>query len=216
MTLKEELFSKYQLSFSTLSAFISSTYDPEILSIVDPSAMRDSLSDGQTSSKLWVIDQLSKIENIDTKSVCVLGGWVGILCRFIFDYLGTRHVTNIEIDGSLRKINGCIMKPFLDSFTFEHADMYSVDYYSKDFDVLINTSAEHIASIQDWIEKIPENKIVVIQSNNFFSHPQHINCVNNEEELILKVLSARNVKTISYSGTLELPIYNRFMVIAKT
>lgn len=213
---KEYLFNKYQLSFDTLSSYIAATYDPEIMRTLGFDAVRDSLSDGQTASKLWVVDQLCMFLGIQNKSVCVLGGWVGLLCKFIADYGKVASITNVELDGSLETINRRIMGGSKSKFDFCFADMYEFDYDQKQFDIYINTSGEHIPSLKEWIEKIPEGKIVIIQSNDFFSHPQHINCVDSIQELIEKVEQADNVKNIIYRGTMKLPIYNRFMVMLTT
>ena len=213
---KEELFEKHKLSFFTLSSYIQATYDPEISKTLGFDVVRDSLSDGQTASKLWVVDEVSKFLEFRDKSICVFGGWVGLLCRFFIDLAGTKSIANVEIDGSLEKINQCVMSGHQDKFQFIHSDMYEFPYDDKQFDVYVNTSGEHIESLKDWIEMIPKGKIVCIQSNDYFSHPQHINCVNNVEELEAHALSAANVKDVVYRGTMKLPIYNRFMIIALT
>src|SRR5574343_258413 len=93
---KNELFSKYRLNFHTLSTYICATYDPQVMQSLDFNAVRDSLSDGQTASKLWVIDELSHFIDIKDKSICIFGGWVGLLGRFCFDYLNTKKVANVE------------------------------------------------------------------------------------------------------------------------
>lgn len=213
---KEELFSKHKLSFFALSSYIQATYDPEISKNIGFDVVRDSLSDGQTASKLWVVNELSKFLNFEQKSVCVFGGWVGLLCRFFIDLAGTKSIANVEIDGSLEKINQCVMSGHHDKFRFINSDMYEFPYSDKQFDVYVNTSAEHIPSLKEWIEMLPSGKIICIQSNDYFSHPQHVSCVNNVGELENLTRSAANVKDVVYRGTLELPIYNRFMVIALT
>lgn len=213
---KDELFQKYRLSFYTLSSYISATYNPEVMANLDFEAVRDSLSDGQTASKLWVVDTLNQFLDIKLKNVGIFGGWVGILSRFLHDFVGVSSVTNIELDGTLEKVNQIVMGRYVERSKFVHSDMYDFDYDANQFDVYINTSGEHIPSIKDWIEKIPPGKIVIIQSNDYFSHPQHINCVNNVRELEEKILESSNVKDTIYRGTLSLPIYNRFMVVALT
>ena len=215
-TSKNDLFSRYKLNYHTLSLYICATYDKEVTQSLDFEAVRDSLSDGQTASKLWVIEEVGRFLDIKDKSVCIFGGWVGLLGRFFFDYLKSKQVANVEIDGTLRKVNSYLMAGYEDRFEFIHSDMYEFDYASKDFDIYVNTSGEHIESLKEWIEMIPEGKIVCIQSNDYFSHPQHINCVNTAMELTEKVLEAKNVKNVIYTGTLPLPIYNRFMTIALT
>lgn len=213
---KEELFKKHKLSFYTLSSYIQATYDPEVSKTLGFDVVRDSLSDGQTASKLWVIDELSKFLNFNEKSVCVFGGWVGLLCRFFIDLARTKKICNVEIDSSLALVNQYVMAGHQDKFQFIHSDMYEFPYNEQQFDVYVNTSGEHIESLKEWIEMIPNGKIVCIQSNDYFSHPQHINCVNTVEELEAQALSAINVKNVVYRGTMKLPIYNRFMIIALT
>ena len=213
---KNDLFAKYKLDFHTLSGYISATYNPEVMANLDFAAVRDSLSDGQTASKLWVVDVLSQFLEIKSKSVGVFGGWVGILCRFLYDFVGVKSVDNIEIDGTLEKVNQIVMGRFFERSKFIHSDMYDFDYEANQYDVYINTSGEHIPSLKEWIEKIPAGKIVIIQSNDFTSHPQHINCVASEQELEEKISEASNVKNVVYRGVMKLPIYNRFMVVAIT
>lgn len=213
---KKELFAKYKLDFNTISAYIAATYNPEVSKNLDFAAVRDSLSDGQTASKLWAIDLLSQFLHIDEKKIGVFGGWVGILPRFMFDYLGVKHVSNIEIDGTLSLVNSLVMGKHIEKFSFVHKDMYDFDYENNQFNIYVNTSGEHIPSIKEWVEKIPAGKVILIQSNDFFEHEQHVNCVKSHDELESKVAEATNVRNIIYRGTLQLPIYNRFMVVALT
>jgi hypothetical protein len=215
----EDLFSRYQLSFESLAKYIRGTWDPEKSPSLE--AIRDSLSDGQIASKLWVIDELSNVESLVRwaklypKSYGVFGGWTGLQCRFIIDYLSPGAVTNIELVQSLEHINYCTMAGF-DKFRFIHADMFDFDYEANNFDVYVNTSTEHIPSVSDWVKRIPGSKIVCVQSNNFFECNQHVNCVNSADEFLEDLLKAGNVRNILYTGTMKLPIYDRYMIIAAT
>ena len=213
----EALFAKYRLDFLTLSEYMMACYDHRITNTLSFEDVRDSLSDGQTASKLWVVDALSEVGNWETKSACVFGGWVGLLCRFMLDYLNFKHVTNLELNGDLRGVNWFTNEMrYPERFAFVASDMYDFDYEQNQFDLYINTSGEHIPSLKDWVEKIPAGKHVLIQSNNYFDHPQHINCVNSVQELLDKVLEAKNVNLVEYSGELIMPQYTRFMVIVRT
>lgn len=209
----DSLFGQYQLDFRTLTDVIRSTYNTNVLKTVTFENIRDALSDGQIVSKLWLIDELGKLK-ISNKTIGIFGGWIGILCRMIQDYLPASRIANIELDASLHLINSYTM-PF-DNFEFIHSDMFDFDYQNNEFDIYINTSVEHIESLSKWINLIPPDKIVCVQSNNYFLHPQHINCVNTIGELETQVLDSQNIKEIIYTGTLSLPIYDRFMVIART
>ncbi|SVB48476.1 uncharacterized protein METZ01_LOCUS201330 [marine metagenome] len=76
-------------------------------------------------------------------------------------------------------------------------------------DTIINTSCEHIKEFERWYRKLPKDKLVILQSNNYFGLPEHINCVKDLEEF--KEQCPMN--TILYSGVFELKAYNRFMLI---
>jgi hypothetical protein len=76
-------------------------------------------------------------------------------------------------------------------------------------DTIINTSCEHIANFKEWYAKIPNGKLVILQSNNFFEVEEHVNCVGSIEEFAVKA----PMDNILYSGELELPKYKRFMSI---
>ena len=42
-------------------------------------------------------------------------------------------------------------------------------------DTVINTSCEHIENFNEWYDKIPKGKIVILQTNNYFDF-EHVNC----------------------------------------
>ena len=79
--------------------------------------------------------------------------------------------------------------------------------------MFINTSCEHISQEQynTWLNKVPNDTWVVAQSNNFSSHPEHINC----SESLLDFKWKANISKEFYSGTLELPKYDRYMIIGR-
>ena len=78
-------------------------------------------------------------------------------------------------------------------------------------DTIINTSCEHIKDFNAWYNSIPDGKLVILQSNDFFELEEHINCVKNIEEFKEQCL----VSNLLYSGTIELSKYNRFMLIGQ-
>ena len=66
-------------------------------------------------------------------------------------------------------------------------------------------------SIQILYNNLPEGSIVALQTNNYFSNEQHINCVGGIEEAIAKY----PMSEVYYSGELDTQLYTRFMVIGK-
>ena len=76
-------------------------------------------------------------------------------------------------------------------------------------DTIINTSCEHIEKFTEWFNAIPRDKLVVLQSNNYFEIDDHINCVKN----ITEFKQQAPLSNIIYEGELELEKYTRFMLI---
>ena len=83
------------------------------------------------------------------------------------------------------------------------------------FDVLINTSCEHMFPMRRFRElntELSGNPIYVLQSTNEDEYDDHINCVNGPEELAEQA----ELTDIMYSGTKILDSgMKRFMVIGK-
>ena len=78
-------------------------------------------------------------------------------------------------------------------------------------DTIINTSCEHIEDFDSWYYSIPVDKLIILQSNNYFELEEHINCVKDVEEFRKQCL----INNLLYGGTIELQKYNRFMLIGQ-
>ena len=76
-------------------------------------------------------------------------------------------------------------------------------------DLVINTSCEHIADLRGWLDLLPVGMPVVLQSNDYFSDPEHINCVRSLEEFEIQA----NLSKVAFHGTLGMTKYSRFMLI---
>jgi hypothetical protein len=74
---------------------------------------------------------------------------------------------------------------------------------------IVNTSCEHIENFTSWYDKIPNGKIVILQTNNYFDIDEHINC----SESLSDFANNTPMTTVLYSDELILPKYKRFMRI---
>ena len=84
--------------------------------------------------------------------------------------------------------------------------------FDKRINLVINTSSEHMPDLKKIIKDkdYPHDCLFALQSNNMFYIEDHINCVNNEDELVKK----SGLSKIMYKGSLDMPNgYKRFMVI---
>jgi hypothetical protein len=175
----------------------------------------DSMSPNQIQSKIWLTDTLEMIlMDKNNIKVQLLGGWFGFpLCNLLMQKLNISLVENVDIDPRalriFRKYHSDIEGVVFDS---HERDACAVGNRDKDFHLIINTSSEHMVSLPEIIKNKKHNFecLFALQSNNMFHIDDHINCVNDENELVEK----SGLSQIMYKGSLDMPNgYQRFMVI---
>jgi len=175
----------------------------------------DSLSPNQYESKLWLVENLVKCVH-NPKRIQIYGGWfahpITPILRSAFKNL--RWIENIDLDENALHI----CRLLNDNMDTVHANVLEPGNRDGDVDVVINTSSEHMEPLPVIIanrkyKRYGEHRkptIFAIQSNNMFHVPDHINCVNNEDELA----EMCEFKKVLYKGALDMPNgYKRFMVI---
>jgi hypothetical protein len=174
----------------------------------DPMRTMDAFWQGQLKSKEWLITNLRKNVN-KFVSIDIHGGWVGVLASMLFQ--SDIHVTNIrsvDIDPACEPIANMMNKKeeMVGKFRAVTADMCDI---RSDADVVINTSCEHITQNQYdlWLSGLPYNSLLVLQSNDY-DIPEHVRTASSLEEFKQQC----HIKVL-WAGQLELPLYNRFMVI---
>ena len=76
-------------------------------------------------------------------------------------------------------------------------------------DTIVNTSCEHIERFAEWYDKIPDGRLVILQTNNYTEIEDHVNC-----SLSLRGFELTTpMTTVLYSGELPLEKYTRYMRI---
>jgi|TARA_B110000908_G_scaffold70622_1_gene85178 hypothetical protein len=198
----------------------------------------DSFSRGQIKSKQWVIKELTKL-NLDLGTVFLCAGWYATLATMLFESKVTvGKIRSFDIDPSCAKIAEVFNKPWfeedwrfkastVDIMDFEWTDVPAPSdgtmgnfYYMtsasdkhiqmKDNpDTIINTSCEHIANFDEWYNNIPDGKLVILQSNDYFEIEEHVNC----HKTISQFSKSTPMKETLFEGQLFLPDYTRFMKI---
>jgi hypothetical protein len=189
---------------------------------------RDVYSHGQIQSKLWLVEELEAL-NLDLGIVFLCGGWYASLANIMFmSQLQLDKIRSFDIDPSCADIAETLNRDYLiDKWKFKAItqDIHNIRYAGHSYqiqkddgkkktfcenpDTIINTSCEHIEDFNKWYDSIPESKLVVLQSNDFFELEEHINCVKNIEQFKEQC----QMNNLLYSGTIELQKYNRFMLI---
>lgn len=187
--------------------------------------MQDAFSLGQLNSKLWLIDNLP--DNLGTVFICA--GWYGTLAALMFERARSKFdkIRSFDIDETCAPVADTMNRPWvMDGWQFKAStlDILEMNFPSTHItyrangtsleltempDTIINTSCEHIKDFKNWYSKIPDGKLVILQSNNFYEIEEHVNCVTNAEEFG----SLAPMSNLIYSGELELEKYSRFMLI---
>ena len=197
---------------------------------------KDMYSMGQLESKFWVVEELEALRvNLGTIFLC--GGWYASLANMIFmSNLPVTKIRSFDIDPSCVSIAETLNREYVAAeWTFKAIteNIHNINYEGHTYntiksssphayddtlvelydnpDTIINTSCEHIEDFDSWYYSIPVDKLIILQSNNYFELEEHINCVKDAESFLKQC----PMSNLLYGGTIELPKYNRFMLIGK-
>lgn len=203
----------------------------------DPNPLQDAFSRGQVQSKIWLATELAKIKT-DFDTAFILAGWFGQLTHYLEHVnISCNKIRIMDIDPTACEISDKIFNAsnlenykiksakwdlMDDSWLTKTGCSYVLENYStgklipvKDSpDLIINTSAEHFS--EEWYNKfasrgVETNPLFVIQSNNLFEVPEHVNCVHSIDHMKKKFPMAE----VLFEGELQLKGYKRFMVIGR-
>ncbi len=167
---------------------------------------------GQINSKVWLITHLQKFQQQMPYNILLCGGWNGVLSTLLFNSeLDITRVVSMDIDSKCESIAYSMNKEYEMDGRFKAitSDMLLYNDYGK-HNLIINTVCEHMTvdQYQQWLEKLPNNKRIVVQSNDFFECEEHINCQKS-----LKEFEKNCGLTIEESVELTTDKYKRFMII---
>lgn len=165
---------------------------------------RDMFSLGQIKSKEWAIDCLDPFIG-DRKTAVVVGAWYGTLGMFLHRSFPQLSLTLLDIDPRCSEFIDSVFRN-TSGVKAVTQDMYQ---YSYSEDVVINTSCEHIESLDQWLKLLPKGTLVLLQSNNADTIDGHINCSKSIDDFLEK----SKLTTVLYSRELEMPMYTRYMII---
>jgi hypothetical protein len=147
---------------------------------------------------------------LDHDTAIITGGWYGTLAKLLLYKKPSLHVTSLDIDPGVRDIAHDYVGNS-NHFSAVTGDMYTFPLYG-DYGVVINTSTEHISDLQLWLEELVSGQTVLLQSNNAFDYPDHINCCNSIFDLIEQ--SRHSVDIIS-CNTLYCSAYQRYTLLGQ-
>ena len=189
------------IDYNVLKQIRDNVDDKEtVLSIVQ------SLSFNQERCKDWLIEKSEPyLQALDDPKICVAAGWYGLLASKLRDFTDN-EILSFDIDPKCKTIGKKL-----------YSDDYGIIFKTKDinlfnpssYQVVICTSCEHITDdeLSNFLSKVKEGSVVILQSNNYFGLKEHINCKNNIGEFEWGV-----DLNIQWRGELDMDKYTRYML----
>lgn len=133
----------------------------------------DAFSSGQVSSKIWLCEELEKL-NWSSKLTTIYAGWYGITA-FLLLSRGNFRVDKIysyDMDPKCQPIADMINENWVwQEWRFKSFTQDCNKFKGPYGDLIINTSTEHFESM-DWFNNIPKGTRVILQGNNM-DHEDH-------------------------------------------
>lgn len=164
----------------------------------------------QVASKKWARNSLFETLGGSFDHIWILGGWYGVFAAMLFDD-GRFRIGNIsshDIDPTVAPVAATLNRGY--PFRAVSADMYALDYRGEVRpDLVVNTSCEHIANLREWLDLLAPGTNVLLQSNNYFSEPEHVNA----KQSLAEFETDARLSAVACARELKLPRYTRFMLI---
>jgi hypothetical protein len=182
-----------------------------------------SWSKPQLESKLWLCQELKKLEKLSSfNNVAIIGGWYcHVLAQMLIDDLNCKFICNYDIDEDCKYVSYKFNKRYKDSnqYIFECNNLFmGTKLHTKQIqrgpvDMVINTSCEHMFYMCELRRThFQGNPLFVLQSTDCDTYPDHINTVKDPDELAFQA----HINDVYYMGTKVLSNgMKRFMVIGK-
>jgi len=172
----------------------------------------------QITGKRWLVETLAAHLPEHTQKILLLGGWYAVLASLLLDHSAYANITlsSLDIDPSCEDIARSVNRHWVEQNRFEAltSDMHGfnyADWMQGEEAVIINTSCEHIENFGEWFDSLPVGPLLVLQSNDYFSCDEHINCVNTLQEFEAQA----PLRDTYFSDGLKLKKYTRFMLIGR-
>jgi hypothetical protein len=173
------------------------------------------LNRNQVASKRWLVDTLHATGGPRYGSVMILGGWIGALAAMLLHdrRFDIARVASIDIDPRCADVARSLNATHVANGRFEArtADMRELDYVAETADLVINTSCEHVVDFDRWYASVPDGQRLVLQSNDYVSVPEHVNCVRS----IAEFRAQAPMRDVSFVGERQFRRYTRFMLIGR-
>ena len=197
------------IDYSNVSKLIplvmNALYKEEASTSIRFQEFRDAFRLQQIQSKAWMLQEFEKLNLDKDVRILIIGSWIGFTSLNLF-HAGYKHITEVDPDFRFEQFSKHLNR-FNNNFNHITNDINNID--NLNYDVIINTSCEHIAD-NSWFEKIPLESLVVLHSNNLEGY-DHTHLSENLTDMEKKY----PLGNLIYSNSLDFANYSRFMIIGK-
>tara|TARA_B100001057_G_scaffold53610_5_gene47618 strand:+ start:6096 stop:9272 length:3177 start_codon:yes stop_codon:yes gene_type:complete len=191
---------------------------------------KDVMSRGQLKSKKWLVEEVKKVCP-DLGTVFLCAGWYSSVVPMLQEHkIDFEKIRSFDLDSKAWKIAEIFNADLVsDTWKFKATtqDIMDIDYVEHSYTTerldgttapltemphtIINTSCEHIDNFSKWYDLLPEGRLIILQSNNYFSIEEHVNCSSSLQEFS----ASAPMQTVLYEGELDLGQYTRYMKIGR-
>jgi hypothetical protein len=192
---------------------------------------KNALAETQIESKFWLVKTLINHGIVDLGNVMVVGGWIGLLGNILLNQneLNINFVRSFDIDmlsvEASDELNKELetanwkFKAFVGDWdelnysetiyrTRRISDSSYVDCQTR-FDTIINTCCEHMASFSTWLKKIPDDRLLILQSYSDSNQEGHVNTCSSIEEFA----ASCQLEQVLFQGQMKIRDHYRFMLV---
>jgi len=175
---------------------------------------KDSFSNGQIDSKLWLCRELESL-GWESNLTHIYGGWYGVLAFLLLsrEKFIVNRIHSFDADPECESIADMINNNYVFKEWKFKAHTSDCNTMISNADLIINTSSEHFETM-DWFDNIKSGTRVIIQGNDM-DHDDHV----VHSDTLEKFIEQYPLSEINYQGELEFiyPDWNfrRYMLIGK-
>jgi len=232
--LKDEfslLSNNYHALWRILEKYTSSLFVEPLKKLKDNENFNfDCFSRGQILSKKWLANTVSSLDAIENLGIVFLcAGWYATVVPLLREHgVDFTKMYSFDSDPTCWKIAELFNKDIVAGdwkFKAQTMDIHNIDYSFFEFktltaqedrevtlearpDTIINTSCEHIENFTLWYDRLPQGKLLILQSNDL-KIDEHINRSSNLQQFE----SQTPMSDVLFSDELNLEGYTRFMRI---
>lgn len=177
----------------------------------------NSIDQKQWTTNQWLVDTLETFYVKQHGSILIAGGWYGLLADILRKQYPSEDTEILSVDMDNKTVEfGRILFDH-SNVVFKSYDITKTLHRYHRHDVVIVPSCEHIdnSDLCDFIRKKGDDALIVLQSNDDFNHPAHINCSPSLNHFVEYVRPNLLCGEILFEETLDMGNFNQFMVVAR-